>query len=76
MEEIIGPQVGGKESRRKGEWDGGRDRGKNLEAVMVGDGRLGVAWTVAYYALLVAGAVGFWKGLWPLTESEGKLAEL
>jgi prenyl protein peptidase len=30
---------------------------------------LGVRWTVAYYVLLVAGAVGFCQGLWPLTES-------
>ena len=37
--------------------------------------RLGVAWTVAYYTLLVAGAVGFWKGLWVLTESDGALVE-
>lgn len=32
-------------------------------------GGLGVGWTVAYYVLLVAGAVGFAQGLWPLTES-------
>jgi len=32
---------------------------------------LGIAWTVAYYLLLVAGAYGFWKNLWVLTESKG-----
>lgn len=32
-------------------------------------GELGIGWTVAYYVLLVAGAVGFAQGLWPLTES-------
>ncbi|CAI7575941.1 unnamed protein product [Penicillium viridicatum] len=32
-------------------------------------GGLGVGWTVAYYVLLVAGAIGFAQGLWPLTES-------
>lgn len=37
---------------------------------------LGVAWTVAYYVLLVVGAVGFYKFLGPLTESKNKLAEL
>lgn len=37
--------------------------------------RLGPAWTVAYYALLVAGAIGFWKGLWVLTESERALVK-
>ena len=26
-------------------------------------------WTASYYILLVAGAYGFWKCLWPLTES-------
>lgn len=30
---------------------------------------LSVGWTVAYYVLLVSGAVGFAQGLWPLTES-------
>lgn len=29
----------------------------------------GLAWTVAYYAILVAGAVGFYYQLFPLTES-------
>ena len=29
----------------------------------------GVAWTVAYYVILVAGAVGFYYQLFPLTES-------
>ncbi|KAF2734145.1 CaaX prenyl protein-like proteinase Rce1 [Polyplosphaeria fusca] len=29
----------------------------------------GIAWTVAYYVLLVAGAVGFYLQLFPLTES-------
>jgi prenyl protein peptidase len=28
-----------------------------------------ISWTVIYYVLLFAGAFGFWKGLWPLTES-------
>lgn len=40
------------------------------------DGRRGSdkLWTVAYYALLVGGAVGFWtKGLWALTEGENGL---
>jgi prenyl protein peptidase len=33
----------------------------------------GVTWTVAYYALLVAGAVGFYWQLFPLTESSHAL---
>ncbi|KAL2855509.1 Sucrase/ferredoxin-like-domain-containing protein [Aspergillus pseudoustus] len=38
-------------------------------------GELGMGWSVAYYVLLVAGAVGFYYGLWPLTESLHALAE-
>ena len=30
----------------------------------------GISWTIAYYILLVIGAVAFWMGLWPLTESK------
>lgn len=30
-------------------------------------------WTVAYYALLVAGAVGFYRNLWAWTESANAL---
>lgn len=40
----------------------------------VADGPLGIGWTVAYYALLVMGAIGFWQGLWPLTASDKSLA--
>jgi prenyl protein peptidase len=40
----------------------------------VADGRLDISWTVAYYVLLVAGAVGFYYLLWPLTESSLALA--
>lgn len=52
-------------------------RGKDdtdASRVQVADGRLGVSWTVAYYVLLVAGAVGFYYLLWPLTESSLALA--
>lgn len=33
----------------------------------------GIAWTVAYYLILVAGAVGFYYQLFPLTESNHAL---
>lgn len=33
-------------------------------------------WSVAYYVLLVAGAIAFQRGLWLLTESEGALAQI
>lgn len=63
--EPIGPPVG-VDGRRQERWGvrGSRQRGKS-----------GVGWTVAYYFLLVAGAVGFWKALWVLTESEGRLVD-
>ncbi|KAH8431259.1 CAAX prenyl protease RCE1 [Aspergillus melleus] len=35
--------------------------------------QLGVGWSVAYYALLVGGAVGFYWALWPLTISNNAL---
>jgi len=38
-------------------------------------GVLGLGWTVAYYILLVAGAVEFGVLLWPLTESTNSLVE-
>lgn len=31
--------------------------------------QISIAWTVAYYLILVVGAVGFYKQLFPLTES-------
>ena len=39
-----------------------------------GRGELALSWTVAYYLVLVAGACGFYAGLWPLTESSNFLA--
>ncbi|KAJ5663698.1 hypothetical protein N7507_004429 [Penicillium longicatenatum] len=35
----------------------------------VGDDQLSIGWTIAYYLLLVAGAVAFAQCLWPLTDS-------
>ncbi|KAF2154866.1 CAAX prenyl protease 2 [Myriangium duriaei CBS 260.36] len=37
---------------------------------------LGIQWTVAYYVLLVSGAWGFYKLLYPLTESNNKLTSI
>jgi prenyl protein peptidase len=34
----------------------------------------GLGWTVAYYVILVAGAVGFYYQLFPLTESSHALS--
>lgn len=53
-----------------------RERGKeDADTVQVAGGRLGIHWTLAYYVLLVAGMVGFYRGLWPLTESRRALAK-
>ncbi|KAL2863005.1 CAAX prenyl protease RCE1 [Aspergillus lucknowensis] len=38
-------------------------------------GELGIGWSIAYYFLLVVGAIGFYYGLWPLTESLHALAD-
>ena len=37
---------------------------------------LGLQWTVAYYSLLVAGAWGFYRCLYPLTESDYGLTHI
>jgi len=37
-------------------------------------GQLGIAWTVTYYVLLVAGTLAFYSLLWPLTHSNRALA--
>lgn len=45
-------------------------REQDAAAVKVGTGQsFTLWWTVAYYILLVAGAVGFQRNLWPLTRS-------
>lgn len=60
--------------------DGNRDSGtaetndvQGLLSAGTPDQSLGVQWTVAYYILLVAGGVGFWYSVMPLTESERAL---
>lgn len=45
-----------------------------ISPLQVAGSQLGISWTVAYYVLLVAGAVGFYYALWPLTESKLALA--
>lgn len=37
---------------------------------------LGIAWSITYYMILVAGVVAFQRGLWPLTESKEALARV
>ena len=54
------------------------DDGDNVNPVQEVVGREGeqwaIGWTVAYYVLLFAGAYGFTKGLWTMTESSSSLA--
>ena len=56
---------------------GGPVRGKeDQERREGGGGGLGVGWTVAYYLVLIAGAVIWWTALWPLTVSENALVKI
>lgn len=47
---------------------------KGKESNNVAYGPLGLGWTIAYYVLLLGGAVGFCYALWPLTDSFNALA--
>lgn len=57
---------------------GGPTRGKEDTIGGSGSGqhRLTVIWTIAYYLILVGGALAWWLSLWSLTETEGALANL
>lgn len=63
---IIGPV--GKEGGQRGKED--------EDPIQVADGKLGIQWTVAYYALLFFGAGAFYQCLWPLTESRRALVKI
>jgi len=52
----------------------GQSKRSEDAAPSASDGELAVIWTIAYYVLLVIGAVGWYKLLWPLTESSSALA--
>lgn len=57
--------VVGRESKKSDERNG---------SVKVGGGRLSIGWTIAYYVILVTGAVSFYRLLFSLTESSASLA--
>jgi prenyl protein peptidase len=59
-ETVIGPDLG---------------EAKRGEDAKPSNGQLSVVWTIAYYVLLVVGAVGWHKLLWQLTESESALSK-
>lgn len=50
------------------------EKARVLREAQMGPQDLGVAWTVVYYVLLVAGAYGFYVLLFPWTESANALA--
>jgi len=52
------------------EADDDRNRGKVLQ------GRKSIMWSVVYYALLVAGVVGWWRNLGTLTASDNALVTI
>ena len=49
---------------------------QSKDQVHVAGANLAIGWTVAYYVILVAGAVGFWELLMPLTSSRRALVRL
>lgn len=53
---------------------GAAKRGEeNTDEASAQDHSKGIIWTLVYYAILVAGAYGFYRGLFPLTESNNAL---
>jgi len=72
---LDGPEtLMGPEEVRSGEQGRKRDEDKEMK-VQIGHGGLHIGWTVAYYVLLVTGAVGWYKGMWVLTESSSALTQ-
>jgi len=59
-EAVMGPELG--ESKRD------EDMSQTSAAK-----ELSIHWSISYYALLVVGAVSFYRYLWTLTESESAL---
>lgn len=71
---------GGREKERSSDEEGEEDdrdepAWPTAIAAALNPNALGVGWTVAYYFLLVTGAVGFGVCLWPLTESLNTLVD-
>ncbi|KAK5131341.1 hypothetical protein LTR08_001007 [Meristemomyces frigidus] len=51
-----------------------KDETEEIVAETMQQGPRAIGWTVVYYALVGAGALGFYRLLWPLTESSNALA--
>lgn len=69
-----GASVGGPPVVTRGKEDHQTRESKGSNEGVEDDGTLAVGWTVAYYVLLVAGAVAFYQNLWLLTDSRKGLA--
>ncbi|KAI9850129.1 MAG: hypothetical protein M1838_006064 [Thelocarpon superellum] len=69
----IGPPLRERDNDKVDRREGGSNSSGIEAKLRVGNGSLGIGWTIAYYLLLFAGAIGFWKTLWTLTESETQL---
>ncbi|KAF2878171.1 hypothetical protein BDV95DRAFT_589137 [Massariosphaeria phaeospora] len=67
------PRFWGRVGVEAGEPIGPPDTGKNYEDGGFYDTSKGVMWTVAYYIILIAGAIGFYLQLFSLTESSHAL---
>lgn len=67
------PSTAEREEIRRKEDDDPASFAGVAKRVQVAGGELGIAWTMAYYIVLVAGAVGFYRELWVLTESKTAL---
>jgi len=53
-----------------------RNEDQNIKTEVRGAEGISIIWTLTYYFLLVVGAFGWWKMLWPLTESKSTLMRL
>lgn len=75
---VVGPPGGeGKSKKEDGHIRGSDGEGLDrTRANLPHEKGFGVGWTVTYYMLLVGGAVGFWKLLYPLTASALALGDL
>ncbi|KAL2133960.1 hypothetical protein VTI74DRAFT_1316 [Chaetomium olivicolor] len=67
------PQVWGRVEPPVPVLAGGDTNGPHTKQDGGAGGRPSILWTVAYYVLLVGGAVVWWRNLWALSESENGL---
>lgn len=71
VEGAVEPVIGGGAGKRD---EGGKPGAATAAQTSKSNGSAGILWTVAYYIILVAGAYGFYKQFWTLTDGENALA--